>query len=185
MKRKIVPGMTKKLPTKPELSREDKSKYRRWTEFEDSVMRDMYPTTPNWILAIMFDRSKQKVTRRALRLGLKKNQDVINSQISARAKGKDNSMEKNPRWKGGRSIDREGYVMIRVNGKAVREHRHIMEQMICRKLRPDEVVHHRNHNRSDNRESNLELLKFSEHGRIHSDISIKNLKNTPSHRGVV
>lgn len=52
---------------------------------------------------------------------------------------------------------KDGYRVIRVDGKAVREHRYVMEQAIGRSLYPDETVHHKNGQRSDNRLENLEL----------------------------
>jgi len=69
----------------------------------------------------------------------------------------------NPSWKGGRTIDTEGYVEIRINGKYVREHRHIMEQMIERPLISTEQVHHRDGNRQNNAPENLEL-RTGNHG---------------------
>lgn len=72
-------------------------------------------------------------------------------------------------WKGGRRIDGQGYVVIRVGTNTeVREHRLVAEQMLGRPLTELEVVHHKNGDRSDNRPENLEVLASqSEHMRIH------------------
>jgi hypothetical protein len=42
-----------------------------------------------------------------------------------------------------------------------------MECFIGRHLREDEVVHHINHIRDDNRLENLKLMTFTEHARLH------------------
>ena len=60
-------------------------------------------------------------------------------------------------------INDSGYVMMRVNGKAVREHRFIMEQKLGRPLLKTEGVHHVNGIRTDNREENL-VLTTQQHG---------------------
>lgn len=46
-------------------------------------------------------------------------------------------------------------------------HRIIMERHIGRYLRPDEVVHHINHIRSDNRLENLRLMSVHDHMSMH------------------
>ena len=51
-----------------------------------------------------------------------------------------------------------GYLKISfLDGTYKSHHRYIMEQHIGRELMPEEVVHHKNGNRSDNRVENLEL----------------------------
>jgi hypothetical protein len=78
--------------------------------------------------------------------------------------------DRNPGWKGGRYLDDKGYVMVRVppghhlahqNGYAP-EHRLAAEQMLGRRLKPEEVVHHENHLRADNRPENLRV--YDSHG---------------------
>lgn len=80
----------------------------------------------------------------------------------------------NPRWKGGRQVTFFGYVRVYcpTHPKAIRnlvsEHRLIMERYLQRQLQDGEVVHHRNHDKSDNRIENLELMTNVEHSRQHS-----------------
>jgi len=85
------------------------------------------------------------------------------------------SGEYHHQWKGGRVLTSQGYVWVRSyghpsaskKGHYVLEHRIIMENILSRYLRDDEVVHHRNHNVSDNRIENLELMSAFEHNRQH------------------
>jgi hypothetical protein len=62
------------------------------------------------------------------------------------------------------------YVVIRVNGKQVREHRYVMEQHLGRKLDKHEHVHHINGNAIDNRIENLQVLTNSEHQKLELSI---------------
>lgn len=57
-------------------------------------------------------------------------------------------------------------------------HRVIMEQKLGRKLENNEVVHHKNGDKTDNRMCNLELMTRSEHIRLHEIGLVK----TKSHR---
>lgn len=60
------------------------------------------------------------------------------------------------------------YRQVKVNGRRVLEHRHVMELALGRALLPFEHVHHRNHNRLDNRLENLELVTIAEHAQRHT-----------------
>lgn len=75
--------------------------------------------------------------------------------------------ENHPLWNGG-TTKYNGYIYQRVDCKAVKQHRKVMEDYLGRKLRPDEVVHHKDHNRANNDISNLEVMTKSEHSRLHA-----------------
>jgi hypothetical protein len=55
-----------------------------------------------------------------------------------------------------------GYLYRNINGKKVREHRRIMEEVLGRPLMDHELVHHKNGDRKDNRPENLELWSHSQ-----------------------
>jgi predicted Zn-ribbon and HTH transcriptional regulator/predicted nucleic acid-binding Zn ribbon protein len=102
-----------------------------------------------------------------------------------------------PWWKGGRNATDSGYVMVLAPDdypfpeslgatRRIREHRMVMEMHIGRALRPEEVVHHINGVRTDNRIENLELLpSHSEHMREHADASAERMRrNSDATRSV-
>lgn len=62
------------------------------------------------------------------------------------------------------------YRRKKVNGRAVDEHRWVMEQHLGRRLETWEHVHHKNRDRKDNRLENLEVLTASVHGLEHSPV---------------
>jgi len=71
-------------------------------------------------------------------------------------------------WRGGRFINPDGYIFVRNTEHAnsnrngyIAEHRLIMSKHIGRNLGNGEEVHHRNHDKTDNRIENLML--FSNH----------------------
>ncbi len=75
------------------------------------------------------------------------------------------------RWAGkarGTRINSKGYVEFTSGPDVGRlQHDVIVEQRIGRRLRPDEIVHHRDECRSNNDPSNLELMTRGEHSRLH------------------
>lgn len=62
---------------------------------------------------------------------------------------------------GGGWVNCAGYIFRQINGRAVAEHRLVIEELLDRELLPHETVHHRNGDRQDNRASNLELWSSS------------------------
>lgn len=58
--------------------------------------------------------------------------------------------------------NKHGYVL---------HHRIIMENYLGRILNQDEIVHHKNHNKKDNRIENLEIMSNKEHTKHHSSLN--------------
>lgn len=95
------------------------------------------------------------------------------------------------RWKGGRSVASNGYVLVRVGighhladvrGYAY-EHRVVAEGKLGRRLQPDEQVHHRDHNKQNNDPSNLEVVTAEEHRFEHRTVeSERRRPNEPNPR---
>lgn len=90
--------------------------------------------------------------------------DAIRS-VGGTIRGRGAPGERNGSWNGGRVVDKHGYILIAVaehphrsTGGYVREHRLVMEQVLGRYLRPEEVVHHLNGIHADNRPENLEVF---------------------------
>ena len=91
-------------------------------------------------------------------------------QISERQKGENNS-----NWNGGRTKSSGGYITILkpdhpfadVNGR-VKEERLVIEEILGRYLLKEEIVHHKNEIKDDNRPTNLQVMaNHKEHSRLH------------------
>ena len=96
----------------------------------------------------------------------------------ARVASKRNQRGKNnDNWNGGRTVDRLGYIRISapghprasVCGGYVSEHTLVVEDNIGRYLEGDEIVHHINGIKNNNRPSNLFITNPSEHSTMHGN----------------
>uniref|UniRef100_A0A6M3M130 Putative homing endonuclease n=1 Tax=viral metagenome TaxID=1070528 RepID=A0A6M3M130_9ZZZZ len=103
---------------------------------------------------------------------------------SKKAISKSQMGENNSVWNGGRTVSAGGYISIlfpshpyaNINGR-VKEERLVMEKFLGRYLIKEEIVHHKNKDKQDNRLDNLQLVSVSEHLKIHwNDLDRKRLK---------
>lgn len=83
--------------------------------------------------------------------------------------------KKNPQWKG-RCLMKNGYIRISIQGERVYEHRYKIEKMLGRKLKRNEVIHHKNGNKTDNRIGNLLITNQSDHAASHKPMLGKKSK---------
>ena len=126
--------------------------------------------------------------------------DEMKKNMSKKYKGKGNPMygkkgwskdkkrpeitgEKSKLWKGGYWISKDGYKIIEneieTKGKKVLEHRMIMEIYLGRKLKIDEIIHHKNENKLDNRIKNLQIVSRAEHINLHRKDLRRNQQKKP------
>lgn len=71
------------------------------------------------------------------------------------------------RGNGEGSLSSQGYKLVTVNGRQVLEHRYLMELRLGRRLKPSEVVHHRDGDKLNNADENLELTTRRAHPHLY------------------
>ena len=113
-------------------------------------------------------RPRSKTTRKKISLALRGKPKSESQRMKMRAEGNSN-------WKGGRKKNRSGYILLLCpthheadrNGYAF-EHRIVAEKKIGRLLETNEVVHHLNYRKDDNRPENLKVMSKSDHISLHT-----------------
>ena len=85
----------------------------------------------------------------------------------------------NAAWKGGRYTNYEGYILVHLHPAnplypmtdtqgVVMEHRLLVAESLGRCLESEELIHHKNGIKGDNRLENLQIVSIQEHRKIHS-----------------
>jgi peptide deformylase len=87
--------------------------------------------------------------------------------LHIRTKSENATGECNSQFDGEPRYTKDGYIEIWNGTARVLEHRYVMEQHLKRKLISEEVIHHINGIKDDNRIENLELCSQSEHMKKH------------------
>jgi hypothetical protein len=116
--------------------------------------------TQQWIADQLRETLDKRVTAKLIYKVCKKHQ--IKCQRTGPRSG-----EGHPDWKGGRTVNKDGYIEVyspdhpnrRKHTPYVLEHRLVMEEHLGRYLTRDEVVHHRDGNKQNNAIENLELFQ--------------------------
>ena len=152
---------------------------KRWTKEETEKLIKLYNKLDNEELLKHFDRSYTAIYKKARKLGL-----CLSPEMKFNNRSKARSGSKSASWNGGRKKTNKGYILVlnkehprsSNNEGYVFEHILNMERHIGRYLKDDEVVHHINGIKDDNRIENLKLMTHGEHTRLHHTGSKRSLE---------
>lgn len=171
-----------------------------WKPHEDSVLRDNPDKPPNWLAERLKDRTVTAICKRRKALGLlpyvakydwterevralKDNLQAPMGELVRMFPGKSESaIRGTARRLGRKRIIRQGYSVSNgyitryKDGRSALDHRIVVERKMGRKLKQEEVVHHINYDKTDNRDENLDLLPD---GEVHNDVNRSFLRLLP------
>lgn len=115
----------------------------KWSEEDLRFLKDNYPTRKGKWCAEQLNRPFHATHKMAAKLGLK------------------------AEWKH-TSITSQGYVVDTSDrSNRILKHRKVMEEHLGRKLSSEEIIHHINGVKTDNRIENLEITNRSDHPKMH------------------
>lgn len=136
--------------------------YIRTNEYKKKMSEKLKGRKVTWGDKISKGRKGIKLTEETKRKMSEAHKGISHPNMSRKG-------EKNPMWKGGKFQDKRGYIMLYkpyhpfARRGYVMEHRLIMEEYLDRFLGINEIVHHLNGIKNDNRIENLCIMKKGEH----------------------
>jgi uncharacterized protein (DUF1330 family) len=146
-----------------------------WSNEEIDFLKKNYPILSSKEIAKKLNKGASAVRMKVINLG------ILNSHKEKSNKSKKYSgvIGLKTNWKGGRIITTEGYIRVyspehpfKDNSGYVLEHRLIVEKFIGRYLTKEEVIHHLNEDKQDNRIENLMIFpNGKEHIKFHIKIA--------------
>ena len=142
---------------------------KRWSLDEIHELKKLYNELDNEQLEEHFNRTFLSIYKKARKIGLRKTPEMeFINRSRARIGAKSSS------WKGGKKRNAKGYILVMTKGHPradqfgyVMEHIVVAENQIGRFIGCDEVVHHINGIKDDNKIENLQVMGRGEHTILH------------------